>query len=102
MQQDCQLGIPPPSSHLAILILSLPLCRLSFYLSSSLPLPPIPLYPGVTDYHSADGCRGECRDDTQYLKAGTSTHTTSPPPSLRSVLCGCSRLINPAHTPHKH
>ncbi|MEQ2226437.1 hypothetical protein ILYODFUR_027444 [Ilyodon furcidens] len=47
MQQDCQLGIPPPSSHLAILILSLPLCRLSFYLSSSLPLPSPPPSPSI-------------------------------------------------------
>lgn len=84
MQQDCQLGIPPPSPCLAFLTLSLSLCNLSFCLSPSLShATSFPIfYPGVTDYYSADGCSGECWEmthNTSKLEQAGKHHLYSPP-----------------------
>lgn len=85
MQQDWQLGIPPPFPCLAFLSLSV----LSFFFtsssSSSLSLSPSSpsFYPGVTDYYSADGCSGGCRKmthNTSKLVTGTPASTRLPPP----------------------
>ena len=81
MQQDCQLGIPPPSPCLAFLSLSLlpSLCFHSFSLAPSLPLlPPLLSWCHWLLFSRRLQWRVQ-RDDTQYLKAGTgSTHQVSP------------------------
>lgn len=80
MQQDCQLGIPPPSSR--CFLHSLPsLCAVFLLISLSLTASLYPLYPGVTDYHSADSCSGECTKMTHNTPKQEQAHTRTSPPA---------------------
>lgn len=80
----------PPHVSLSSLSLSLSLCNLSFCLSPSLShATSFPLfYPGVTDYYSADGCGGECREmthNTSKLEQAGKHHLYIPPPSPTQI-----------------
>lgn len=75
--------------------LSLSVSLQSFFLSLSLPLSRHLFYPGVTDYYSADGCGGECREmthNTSKLEQAGKHHLYIPPPSPNPNLTSLSQL----------
>ncbi len=99
MQQDRQLGIPPPSPCLAFLTLCLCYHSFSPPLSLTLSLS----YPGVTDYYSADGCR-EMTHNTSELEqaAHTRQHTPAPPPTTSFFSSRVFSTDTAKSSPYRH